>query len=225
MLKFALLFSLILSPGYSPGLSKIEFKVDGKSIVYSAPLEYSVLTDPVSVSQVPSQSPDGEHSPFYHEIGSFYPFHQVEDVRTGRYDKYSSCFTLYTPRDPSERVYKMPREQFIIECQKYVRTVIYGDQRTTYYGDRQVAEDFKRPTPFILGDSSDQYGIYDQDSYSYQYDGKEVKVQQVDATTLVKGIVFHVIYLVRNPRSGDEPFILNTARENIKKFVESNSAG
>lgn len=179
----------LTSHGFCLAQNSFVFDIDGESIKYDAPPGYCALLDTTFV-----------HNWFkrtgYIGIAAFYPCIQNEDIDKGALESVSSWIYITTPREPERRNFNMSREQFLRESRTLLRTVTIGQYRATYYGDRQVPENFKRPTPLLLSCNSDEYAVYELGPYFTVKEGKTIKKaqDQAVATTLIHGKVIKITY-------------------------------
>ncbi len=203
--------------GLCLGQNSFVFEIDGESIKYEAPSGYCAMPDTTLV-----------HIWFektgHIGIAAFYPCIQNEDIYKGALDRISSWIFITTPQESDLRNFNMSREQFLRESQTLLRTVIIGQKRATYYGNRQVPENFKRPTPLLLSNNSDEYAVYQLGPYFVEKDGEIIKKaqEQVAATTLIKGKVINIIYSETDFAQTKCEMMLKRLKKNAKAFVEGN---
>jgi hypothetical protein len=203
--------------GFCLGQNSFVFKIDGEYIKYDAPLGYCAIQETTLDRIWPKET-------CYIGIAVFCPCKQRKNVDKEALEFFSRIH-ITTPRDPKLRHYNMSREQFLKESQTLLRTVTFGEERTTYYGDRQVPEDFKRPTPLLLScHSSDKYAVYQLGPYFIVKDGNTIKSaqEQVVATTLIKGKVVEIIYEETDFARTKTEMMVKRLKEYTKAFVEGN---
>jgi hypothetical protein len=159
-------------------------------------------------------------------LAAFFPCDEYKAALiSGDWNSITASIWLSIPEDPELRNYNMTRKQYIRESTTFLRTVIMGTERRTYYGDRQVPEDFKRPTPWIVPTECDEYGIYRSGPYFVHKEKGKIfhATSQVTAFTLIRGKVFEIRFSEEDRDETKKDILLKRARKNTKKFVMDNS--
>jgi hypothetical protein len=187
------------------------FELDNESFQYDPPVGYCRIVDEDFVRN-------------HKVLAAFILCDQNKALLSWDLNKITAWIWLSIPEDPKSRNYNMTRKQYIRESTTFLSTVTMGTESHTYYGDRQVPDDFKRPTPWILPAESDEYGVYQPGFYFVQEEeGKVIRADtQVTAFTLIRGKVFEIRYSEEDPNRTKDDIMLKRLRVSTKKFVMDN---
>jgi hypothetical protein len=209
---FAVWMFLACSSACQDG-STFFFKLDDESFRFDPPAGYCRAADD---DLIYSQQ----------RLAAFFPCGEYKAALiSGDWNDITASIWLSVPEDPEWRNFNMTREQYIRESTTLLGTVTLGTERRTYYGDRRVPEDFKRPTPWIIPAESDEYGMYRPAPYFVQKEkGKIIHASsQVTAFTLIRGKAFEIRFSEEDPGKTKKDILMKRARINTKKFVMDNS--